>query len=70
MIGDTNAGYACPYALDMNTDSILSTVNMPGIPQRRTVAAEAIFGWGCKHFPRASRQHGPPRSEGPYPIFL
>ena len=25
-----------------------------------TVAAEGIFGWGCKHFPRTPRQHGPP----------
>ena len=26
----------------------------------RPVVAEGIFGWGCKHLPRAPRQHGPP----------
>ena len=32
------------------------------------VAAEAIFGWGCKHFPRAPRQHRP-QERWPLPNF-
>ena len=33
------------------------------------MAAEAIFGWGCKHFPRALRQRGPPGETAPSPFF-
>ena len=33
-------------------------------------AAEGIFGWGCKHFPRAPRQQGPPEARAPTPFFI
>ena len=33
------------------------------------LAAEAVFGWGCKHFPSASRQHGPPGANAPTPFY-
>ena len=33
------------------------------------VAAEAVFGWRCKHLSKVPRQHGP-KERGPLPHFF